>query len=521
MMPYVYRFLLATAFCLVAMVPGRSRADDPAAVPVPEEVSPSPGIIDASPFQEELASLPPLRLPRLDPDVLTLSENWNLGISSLSMNVGNQNPSPLLSLRQVASTAAQWVTFPGLPASQKEAFDLDAELKAEHNFERHSRRLSVVSSVYLSLRPTWNRLFEGADQDYVTYDQVFNGALVVRFYPLPHGPDFFLTMGLQAMDWFTLAYEDDGKDTDFNHLNYTLFRFLPGLGYGRLLNYGPSIRLKKVEMVLRREGLLEDRIPEDVGDLIVQQWYELRNEIGYHRHLQYTFKALQDAGLLKVEPNLATTYAVLQILSDPSLDLRRKGLLALTNLDFWIQLFKFKDKDLEELKNMNLMMSLTYGSLPTQDQQFQLTSNLMVDLGVMDSQFVWFLWHTRPRFEWFLYNRVMDPVGSVELSTSFALATAADMGGVVWAGVSGGDLMTLLVQEDWLTVRFTAELAYIKRFDRGSSFRISFATGVDRIPSPMVNYLGLEGDVGYYVSFNLGYIHGMAQGNFSRYTHDL
>ncbi len=95
--------------------------------------------------------------------------------------------------------------------------------------------------------------------------------------------------------------------------------FVAGIGYGRIYNIHPRITLQKIERLLRQKGLIQDRIPHDVAKKIMLDWYQVSDEFGYIREMQYTFKELHDAGLLRGEVDMNSAYIFGQILNDSQL----------------------------------------------------------------------------------------------------------------------------------------------------------------------------------------------------------
>src|ERR1044071_3279805 len=59
---------------------------------------------------------------------------------------------------------------------------------------------------------------------------------------------------------------------------------------------------------------------------ITVAWYGLRGHIGYSAELAYLVRMLREAGVLLQEPDSATTYRLLAVLSDPQADDRREGM---------------------------------------------------------------------------------------------------------------------------------------------------------------------------------------------------
>jgi hypothetical protein len=102
-----------------------------------------------------------------------------------------------------------------------------------------------------------------------------------------------------------------------------------GPGYGRIYDVGPKLRLKRLQVVLKRAGLLSGPIDRAVGDQLVAAWYKLRNRLGSFWQLGYTLDVLQRANLLSTKECIdpATVYRIIRILDDPQLLDRREGMM--------------------------------------------------------------------------------------------------------------------------------------------------------------------------------------------------
>jgi len=98
------------------------------------------------------------------------------------------------------------------------------------------------------------------------------------------------------------------------------------VGYGRVLDVGEALRLRRIEKVLRETKTLGRPITPDLAEKILGAWWALRRELGAHRRLVVTVTLLREAGVLLGEPNASTTYKILQVLLDGQLTHRLTGL---------------------------------------------------------------------------------------------------------------------------------------------------------------------------------------------------
>ena len=101
--------------------------------------------------------------------------------------------------------------------------------------------------------------------------------------------------------------------------------FTLGLGYGRVLERGDEIRLRRIELALREARLLGRPITASLAEKIMAAWWSLRGEISAHAQLVATISLLREAGVLLEAPDPTTTYKILQILIDGQLSVRPDG----------------------------------------------------------------------------------------------------------------------------------------------------------------------------------------------------
>lgn len=215
-------------------------------------------------------------------------------------------------------------------------------------------------------------------------------------------------------------------------------------GWGRILDIGPRLRLRRVERVLRRAGLLEgNAIDEATGRALMQLWYQLRNTIGTYAQLGYTLRILEGAGALGAKVDPATAYRLVRILDDPQLIGRRDGLMARLGYGYARTLVKdlgdddlgFLFGDVEYLRQVGTTRELG-GRL----------SFYWSHLGSPDTYNVSF----RSFYHWYLYNRAFDPLGAigatVEAGISNQPGSGFSDGGVGWQVLAGGSYTRLFTR---------------------------------------------------------------------------
>jgi hypothetical protein len=118
-----------------------------------------------------------------------------------------------------------------------------------------------------------------------------------------------------------------GVDNDFSEFFFGLDAGLAiGGGFGRVLEIGEAIRVRRLEAMLRRARALGRPITPDLAERLLATWWALRGEQGAHRRLTATVALLREAGVLLAEPDASLTYQILQILLDGQLARRPSGL---------------------------------------------------------------------------------------------------------------------------------------------------------------------------------------------------
>jgi len=92
---------------------------------------------------------------------------------------------------------------------------------------------------------------------------------------------------------------------------------------------GAKLRLRRLQIVMKKAGLLSGQIDRAVGDQLITAWYQLRNRIGSFWQLGYTLDILNRAGLLAAKEGIdpATLYRIIRILDDPQLLNRSDGMM--------------------------------------------------------------------------------------------------------------------------------------------------------------------------------------------------
>ena len=105
-----------------------------------------------------------------------------------------------------------------------------------------------------------------------------------------------------------------------------------GVGYGRELDVGAAIRVRRLSRALDANRALGKPIDAATSKKLQLTWWSLRAERSTYRALLATIAILREAGVLLAEPDAGVTYEILNVLRDTYLYQRLSGFDA--NIEF-------------------------------------------------------------------------------------------------------------------------------------------------------------------------------------------
>lgn len=190
-----------------------------------------------------------------------------------------------------------------------------------------------------------------------------------------------------------------------------------GAGYGRVLERGAEIRLRRIELALREARMLGRPITASLAEKILAVWWSLRGEISAHKQLIATISLLRDAGVLLETPDPTTTYKILRILEDGQLAVRPNGLqiavgISETGLTRDITL------DLEEGRVENVIARARFGS-QRRDGLQELIGEAAARYRILanedDGDPTPWLAVASAAFRRYMYTDTFDPIGALEI----------------------------------------------------------------------------------------------------------
>jgi hypothetical protein len=118
--------------------------------------------------------------------------------------------------------------------------------------------------------------------------------------------------------------DNDGNAVKFTH-TYGDLQIALGGGYGRVVDVGAAIRVRRLSRALDANRALGKPIDAATSKKLQLTWWALRGERTTYRALVATVAVLREAGILLQEPDAGLTYEILNVLRDTQLYVRPSG----------------------------------------------------------------------------------------------------------------------------------------------------------------------------------------------------
>jgi HEAT repeats len=257
----------------------------------------------------------------------------------------------------------------------------------------------------------------------------------------------------------------DGADPD-NRLKDTRFtadlQVALGGGYGRVLDVGAAIRVRRLGRTLDASRALGKPIDAATARRLQLTWWGLRGERSTYRALVATVAILREAGVLLGEPDAGLAYEILNVLRDSQLFLRPSGLDV--QLVFGEGYLQRPDEPTpnESGRVEQVLASLAYGA-QLEDDKLELTASAVGRLRLFAPETQPSPWAVGAvaRARRFTYGEHGDPFGAIDLSATLQL--------------SDDDLMDSQIGQ-----RLTGELGFTWWLNPASGVRIAATIGEDR-----------------------------------------
>ncbi|MBP6632566.1 MAG: HEAT repeat domain-containing protein [Kofleriaceae bacterium] len=195
-----------------------------------------------------------------------------------------------------------------------------------------------------------------------------------------------------------------------------------GAGYGRVLDVGASLRVKRIAAALEAARALGRPIDASLANKLQLAWWSLRGSRSLHPLLTRTVAILREAGVLLGEPDAGLTYELLQVLGDGLLDRRHSGVDAYLAFGEGY-LLREDDPQVDEGRVEQLLARAAYATqLPGNTAEVSGEGYARLRLFVAEGQpSPWALGATA-RWRKFTYTDHFDPVGAIDVAASLAVS---------------------------------------------------------------------------------------------------
>jgi hypothetical protein len=204
-----------------------------------------------------------------------------------------------------------------------------------------------------------------------------------------------------------------------------------GGGYGRVLDVGGAIRVRRLARTLDAARALGKQIDAATAKRLQLAWWSLRGESSTYPALVATVAILREAGVLLGEPDAGLTYEILNVLRDTQLYVRPSGLdVQLAFGEGYLIRPAFDPMDpgtspapIEDGRVEQLLVSAGYGQ-QLQDDKAELSGTAFARLRLFapDTQpSPWALGATA-RLRRFTYGEHGDPLGAFDVAGTLTLS---------------------------------------------------------------------------------------------------
>ncbi len=140
-------------------------------------------------------------------------------------------------------------------------------------------------------------------------------------------PDIYATAQIEGTHQTTYvnAVDDNGNATRDVRFSTEVIGGV-GVGYGRVLDVGSLVRVRRLAAILEANRALGRPIDPATAKKLQSAWWALRGTRSLHPVLVATVAILRESGVLLGEPDAGLTYELLEVLRDGQLDGRLEGL---------------------------------------------------------------------------------------------------------------------------------------------------------------------------------------------------
>ncbi len=310
---------------------------------------------------------------------------------------------------------------------RRPAFDADVAGRWSKRIERERLAWGVDAGAHVVgafINPPTDEKTVGAQ---VTVD----GTGEVRFYRGTVYGLGKLALGTQ-LDYVSVSDDMGNQLKDLRtHLD---LQIALGGGYGRVLDVGGAIRVRRLARTLDAARALGRQIDPATARRLQLAWWALRRERSAYPALVHTVAILREAGILLAEPDAGLAYEILTVLRDTQLYVRPSGLDV--QVAFGEGYLVRPDMDPTPTQSgrvEQLLLHAGYGK-QLEDDRSELSGNAFARLrlfapteGMNPQPAPWAIGATG-RFRRFTYGEHGDPFGALDLGATASLSSDGCVG---------------------------------------------------------------------------------------------
>jgi hypothetical protein len=230
---------------------------------------------------------------------------------------------------------------------------------------------------------------------------------------------------LGAQGFYIKNTDDDDPDQDIDEKRLLVdFQVALGGGYGRLVDVGGAIRVRRLARTLDAARALGKPIDAETAKKLQLTWWAMRGERSAYPVLVATVGILREAGILLGEPDAGLTYEILNVLRDSWLYVRPQGLdIQLTVSDGYLRRPEDPGPAQQAGEVRQVLAQAGYGS-QLQDDKLEIAGAAYGRYRLFapdDQPTPWAIGGTAG-FRRFTYGEHGDPYGLFDLGGGIALA---------------------------------------------------------------------------------------------------
>ncbi|MGE0872024.1 MAG: HEAT repeat domain-containing protein [Kofleriaceae bacterium] len=227
-----------------------------------------------------------------------------------------------------------------------------------------------------------------------------------------------------------------------------------GAGYGRVLDVGGAIRVRRLGRTLDAARALGRPIDQATARQLQLTWWALRRERSAYPALVETVRILREAGILLGEPDAGLSYEILNVLRDSQLFLRPSGL----DIQIGVSegyLYRPDEPPPAEAGRVEQLLALAGYGTQLNDDTFEVSGAAYARMRVLapDDQPSPSAAGAAGRFRKFTYGDHGDPFGAFDLSADVRISDDGE--------------------DADLAMRISAELGFTWLINQASGIRLS------------------------------------------------